>query len=134
MEVAVAVVAGIVVVVIVSALVRRHGSGESQSVVGYRQALDVLGQVAGGERDPGGQAPPVPGPPTAPLGRPGEPALGHFDDVSPEPDEGRSTSGRADRTPRRDRSLRVMERPARRIGAPLVLLVVVVVVAGGAAY
>lgn len=133
-EVAVAVGTCIVLVAIVSVLVRRRGSRETQSVAGYRQALDVLGQVAGGERETRRHGSPTSGVPRVEAHEsPSAAAPPRFDDVETETSQRRSTAARG--TPaRRDRSLLVMERPARRLGAPLAALLLIVVAGGAAAY
>jgi hypothetical protein len=145
-DVAAALAAGIVLVVIVSVLVRRRGSGETQSVAGYRRALDVLGQVAEGEHrprqtGPGGQrAVPadqraVPADQRAvPAERTSRSVPPQFDDVGTEMGQRRGAAAPGQRLARRDRSLLVMERPARRIGPSLAVLAVVAAAGGGAAY
>ncbi len=137
-EVAAAVGAGVVLVVVASVLVRRRGSGETQSVAGYRRALDVLGQVAEGEhrpRQPGPGGPSGPGAPTAaPSGRPDRMAPGRLDDVQTEAGGRRSALAPDEGLARRDRSLLVMEHPARRVGPALAVLVAAVAVGGGAAF
>jgi Domain of unknown function (DUF4115) len=130
-EVAVAVGAGIVVVGIISAMVRRRGSREAQSVAGYRQTLDVLGHLGGAERGLGGHGT---GAGDAPrTGLPDEPTAGgpsRFDDL------GARAGGRGpgEVPPRRDRSLLAMERPARRLGLPVAALLLVLAAGGAAAY
>ncbi len=129
-EVVAALGAGIVLVVIVSVLVHRRRSGETQSVAGYRRALDVLGQVTEGEAAGGrGHEPPRLAPPTAtPYAGSSEVAGARSSDT------GDGAVDRWGRAPRRDRSLHAMEHPAHRFGASLAALLVVLVVAGGAAY
>jgi hypothetical protein len=132
-EVAVAVGTGIVLAAIVSMLVRRRGSREAQSVAGYRQALDVLGQVAGAERGARRHGSSGSGLPKGEPDEPGEAAPSRLD-VDTATGRGRSSAARGRVRAHRDRSLLVMERPARRLGAPLAALLVIVVVGGAAAY
>ena len=136
-EVAAALGAVAVLVVIASLLVRRRASRETQSVAGYRRALDVLGQVAEGEhrpRQPGPGAPDGPwGSRSAPPERPGRMAPGRLDGVHTEAAVRRSSVAPDEGLARRDRSLLVMEHPARKLGPTLAVLVVAVAV-GGAAY
>jgi hypothetical protein len=133
-EVAVALGVCVVLVVAVAVAVHRRGGREAQSVKGYRQALDVLGQVAGGERRVGPRA--APGA-DAPMPSSGDRPVAWAHDGLEEPgtDDARrrSTAAAGEARGRRDHSLSVMERPARRLGASLAAVVVVLAV-GGAAY
>lgn len=137
-EVAAALGAVAVLVVIASLLVRRRASRETQSVAGYRRALDVLGQVAEGEhrpRQPGPGAPSGPGAPRSALPeRPDRMAPGRLDGVLAQAPGRRSGVAPDEGSVRRDRSLLVMEHPARKLGPTLAVSVVVVAVVGGAAY
>jgi len=142
-EIAAAAVAGAVLVVAgIAAVVRRRRSTEAHSVAGYRQTLEVLGHLGGGDRGvrPLRERPEPPGN-GALAHRPGRVA-GTFDDLGTEAKpaasggyaaaEGRLWGGTVG-TSRRDRSMRAMERPARRVGL-FALAVVVLLAAAAAAY
>lgn len=128
-EVAVALGAVIVVVVIVSLLFRKRGTREAQSVADYRQTLDVLGHVSA-ERGVRPQASDPEAPRAVPFEAPRQPATSHVVDAG----RRRRTGAPGGAPATRDRSLLVMERPARRLGVPLAVLVLVLALCGGAAY
>lgn len=131
-EVAAAIGAGIVVVVIVSVLVRWRGSREAHSVDGYRQTLDVLGHLGGADRgasrqgSSGGDVPQ-----TGYRQRVAKPA--NLDDLGGG-ERPRITSSFVGAPGRRDRSLLVMDRPARHLALPLAALVLVLAAGGASAY
>lgn len=133
-EVAVAVACGaVVIVVVVFAALRGRSRREVHSVTGYRQTLDVLGHLGGAER---GVAPHGGEEGEAPRATPYErsrtvPPV-TFDDLGTEAP--RRIHVAFAEPPRRDRSLSVMERPARRLGVPLLALVLILAVGGGVAY
>lgn len=128
---------GIVVVVIVSIVVRRRRSTEAQSVAGYRQTLDVLGHLGGTDR--GRTQPPTTGglPRLGPRTADDEPSVTevpkHVDELGTEARR-RGPIGPVDAPAHRDRSLQVMDRPARRLAAPIAAVVLVLAAAGAAAY
>ncbi len=121
--VAVAIGAGVVVVAIaVAAAVRWRGARDAQSVAGYRQTLDVLGHLGGGDRRLRVRTSHEP---DREERGPEDPRRG------PDPAALRALD---DRTGRRDRSLAAMDRPAHGLGVPLLALVLVLAVGGAAAY
>ncbi len=123
----------IVVVVSASALFRRRGGREAQSVAGYRQTMDVLGHLGEARGIHRQGLPEAAVPVAAPHERSKAAGAGRFDDA--QSSRGRSSTGVHGAPPRRrDRSLVVMERPARRLFAPLAVSVVVLAAVGGAAY
>jgi hypothetical protein len=131
----VAIALGVVVIVgFVGSVFRRRGTREAQSVSGYRQTLDVLGHLGGAERGVRRQAPPgadIARPRLYERQRSAEPV--NFDDLGTEIRR-RNTAALGEAPSRRDRSLHAMERPARRLGAPLAALVLVLAAGGAAAY
>ncbi len=145
-EVAVAVLCGVAVLAAVAfGAVRRRARGEAHSVARYRQTLDVLGHLGGGDRDLRGQEEGSEGPRATPYQRPRtvEPvSVGdHGTERSAGPPAATLLSAQslpsapsAAEPLRRDRSLMAMERPARRLGVPAVALVVLLAAAGSAAY
>jgi len=132
-EIAGALGAGIVAVVIVSAMVWRRRSTEAQSVAGYRQTLDVLGHLGGADR---GVKSRPPGSGRVLRDAASEQSMSgvraDFDDLGTPARQ--PTGEQKDVPPRRDRSLMVMDRPARRLGAPLAALALVLAAGGAAAY
>ncbi len=134
-EVGVALGAGVVVVVIASALFKRRGSREAQSVAGYRQTLDVLGHLGGSERDVRLHESPEPGAARARrYERPKGAEAASSDEIGAESAHRHSITALGGPSKRRDRSLLVMERPARRLGGSLAALVLVLAAGGAVAY
>ena len=147
-EVAVALAAGVGVVAIVLALARRRRATDAHSVDGYRQTLDVLSHLGGSDRGVESRSltdlargAPRAAPGLPPRAAPGAPAsgggdggvAGSFDDLDAGARHPIPTTIGND-APRRDRSLLVMERPARRLAGPVAAVVLIVAVGAAAAY
>lgn len=157
MDVAAALGAGFVLVVILAAVVRRRRSNEAQSVAGYRQTLEVLGHLGGTDRGIRPHlrdaSPPNPSPHSAgaqdvlppksvpnaegrprplPYGRLVAGEATSFDDVGTEPP--RRGPVELVGTPGRDRALMAMQHSGRRLGGPAAVLALILAAGGVAAY
>jgi hypothetical protein len=158
-DVAAALGAGFVLVVILAAVVRRRRSNEAQSVAGYRQTLEVLGHLGGTDRgirphlrdasspnpaSHGAGAQDVLSPKSVPNAEGGPRPLPHGrlvageastfdDDVGTEPPR-RGPVELVGAPAGRDRSLIAMQHSGRRLGGPAAVLALILAAGGVAAY